>query len=737
MAQWKNVPPRDHPPHLAPIQPPFLPPPPPTMLAPQTLYTPPPAAPPSSVLHTSPVAAATSLSLPPPPSLLTPPSTASTALQSSSNPSSHDDPSAHPSKPKQRRYRATPAQLAELLVIFEQNPSPTQADLGNLSAAIGMPQQSVVLWFKNRRARVPNRRTPTSPHAQYFQTPLPTPPPPPPPPLVPQRVSRRVAEAVASSLLQPPLPPLAPAPTDQPRPAPERHYLTTPFYHAGVTKVVPPSYSLRAAPTSYSTPYGVSHVYPPPPSRRHGRPHPYGASRERDEAQAARDVAATLVGLSCEKPEGLHPLWGRPEVRIPEVRDVVPEAVEEHCREPVTPRISSQRVYFPGDRVEVLEEGDSSSRAWLPAVVCEKRQGGGKRAEPLCLGANAAESAEVVEEGDYMPGSTPVTPAEDGGHIWKKEEEEEEKENVGVKAGVADSGYQVPVLSEVRQPSRQISPPEPSVSTSQSLAASRAQYIVECMGVNRTEVTREVVSASRCRPEPPVVTVGEGAGEWLPQIGHAVEVLDGSTWRIAEARSSQLHPQGIQTRSESGVLSWVPFDRIRPYRKWQGCSTWAASTKLPVTLMKHASKYGGVSSVMVSDSDADSDDSEAEMARHLRTAPYENLGDDECSAAAASAPMPSPVAASAAAIVPPRLSTRKRGRAPDPPQPRIVAAKPAPPPPPAEDENGPDGLPAGWRVERVERAAGILAGRVDQFYVAPDGRRHRSLREALRYASRA
>lgn len=60
-------------------------------------------------------------------------------------------------KPKQKRYRASPDQLAELVTVFTVTASPAAEVLSALAARIGMPLQSVVLWFKNRRARVPNK----------------------------------------------------------------------------------------------------------------------------------------------------------------------------------------------------------------------------------------------------------------------------------------------------------------------------------------------------------------------------------------------------------------------------------------------------------------------------------------------------------------------------------------------------------------------------------------------------
>lgn len=48
------------------------------------------------------------------------------------------------------------------------------------------------------------------------------------------------------------------------------------------------------------------------------------------------------------------------------------------------------------------------------------------------------------------------------------------------------------------------------------------------------------------------------------------------------------------------------------------------------------------------------------------------------------------------------------------------------------DATGPDGLPEGWRRDSMRRS-GFAGARGQTFYIAPDGQRLKSLKEAQRY----
>jgi Homeodomain/Methyl-CpG binding domain len=687
--------------------------------------------------------------------------------QSQQNPSSSQQiQDASAPKAKQRRYRATPAQLSELTALFDQSPSPPPADLQALAAAIHMPVQSVVLWFKNRRARVPHK-IPGGPSASAAAS------------------ASASASAAASAL--------AAMPSARPLPIlPSAAYL-------------PPS--------SYSTPYGVHQAFRPLPhahntassiSAATTQQHQQSASGPSSSAvQTAHDVAATLLGFSegradrknlpaHRNPSHSHvgedgtdstrradralPIGpalhgavppsvptssrdsrrrpaltarvcsmaaGQPSTQWPPMSSpalAVPAVVEVHNRAPMTPRIVGQRVYAAGDKVEVLENPEAPSRAWLPATVVNVAGGrGDSDAEPLSLGANASH-VDGHASAAIASASTPVTPAEGLMHgsasVWGQQRQQRSTIMAGrsgdeTASSDDDRSPQQCALQVQKLSSKRFTSPRPADMTvlpamSPSRINSQMRYTVEFTQhqqhhdpsgtvLTTTTTTRKVVLASMLRPEPPAPCSQDTHGdddddEWRPYVGQAVEYNVGSSWRVAEVRT-RIYSKGYQIRQEDGTVCWTPLERLRPFRKWKGDDQWAVTTKLPVTLLKQAAEFASEDPTVTL-----SDNSDTHSPRSL--SPAHSAG--------------RPVAAENSGAT---AAIRKRRRADDElcAAPRAVSMKLSRAT--SSVPEGPDGLPYGWKCEKVERAAGILASRVDHFYVAPDGRRHRSLREALRAAN--
>lgn len=67
-----------------------------------------------------------------------------------------------PSKERRHRYRANDDQLQCLIDVYNYDANPSRTTLNDLALKIQMPFQSVYVWFKNRRARVP-RTVPSKP----------------------------------------------------------------------------------------------------------------------------------------------------------------------------------------------------------------------------------------------------------------------------------------------------------------------------------------------------------------------------------------------------------------------------------------------------------------------------------------------------------------------------------------------------------------------------------------------
>eukprot|EP00178_Gracilaria_changii_P014967 TRINITY_DN41_c0_g2_i1.p1 TRINITY_DN41_c0_g2~~TRINITY_DN41_c0_g2_i1.p1 ORF type:complete len:600 (-),score=127.94 TRINITY_DN41_c0_g2_i1:16394-18193(-) len=241
---------------------------------------------------------------------------------------------APPRRPKQRRYRASPAQLTHLLAKFESNPSPSSAELQQLAAAIDMPLQSAVLWFKNRRARVPHKKAEKAAAAARRRAAA--------------AAMRRKQEEVAAATCMAELamtrtaPPLA----------------MTPRVHAqsmegGVVAHTPLTDSGGAVAAnefkkeSGGEGAGASELLrSPPPSHFVGN---------------SRNEPCTPVSTA----------------RRPRARFIPP-----------TPRLFSQREYKVGDGVEVMESEKGICRSWYSAVIVSRAP------SDICLGASAGGSAD-------------------------------------------------------------------------------------------------------------------------------------------------------------------------------------------------------------------------------------------------------------------------------------------------------------------------------------------------------
>lgn len=675
-------------------------------------------------------------------------------------------------KPKQRRYRATPDQLRELMDLFDQNPSPPAAELAELATRINMPQQSVILWFKNRRARVPHKKNAgASAHGAR--------------PSALQQLSHISRDQSGPRLVD--------APKDK-----------------------PPTPTNGHPPTSYTTPYGVAQPFPPTSSVTKEASHRRRDTMASPNMQTTHDAAAALLGFSkaprarsmsshaemdieqdprrmpvfstpppsdsdrrriapsyvvtedggaqsggarSEYTRNNNKTWTERSMRIDDERAekklrtekmtrAVPQIVEVHHRPPVTPRITRQRVYAPGDKIEVLENPDSTTRAWLPGTVIRLANDandvdlhGGQSSKSvigglLSLGASAAElsgKGTTKDESDVM---TPVTPSDVNRNAktpWR------DSNTTDSSSEGANSERSMPYAEETTMTRRFVSPRRslaPSPNMSPTRANSKILYLVEfdrpivesdSGDDSDAKVARDIVSGSRIRPEPPACSISDEedakGDDWRPYVGQAVEVRVGPSWRVAEVRS-RVYSKGYQIRREDGTICWTSLGRLRPYRKWKGGDHWTVLTKPPVTLLKQGAGL----------SHAACNDEEPVMMMMVTSTSSREAADSERLGNADDRPRsPATTDSGPESENTGKRFIRKRRR--DDTSGEIDSARVLSRGTRSGASQGPDGLPAGWRCEKVERAAGILGSRVDQFYVAPDGRRHRSLREALRAAN--
>jgi hypothetical protein len=661
-------------------------------------------------------------------------------------------------KPKQRRYRATPEQLRDLMVLFDKNPSPPASELNELATRISMPTQSVVLWFKNRRARVPHKKAggvaehagvhrPTNVVAQDHSMPgfyRPDPP----------TISR---DQLTSSTAYP----STPIEISQNLPSPG----VPPIDHSSSIRMglkdpsasptVGTTHEVAAALLGFSQGHSAQRVRAlGETSFIIGSELGLADNMSGDRSRRMRtSLMAEERGTRCHPKEApgrdsSGPLFvgaSKGDFSFVGPVEAVPDIVEVHHRVPFTPRVRGQRVYMSGDKVEVLESTEAPSRAWLPARIVglapdsRTDAAGANRArrmdaEPLSLGESVACEPYAKKDSSLL---TPVTPSENMQSIsmvWKDSTQigpnklrdqldREQDRSITSGAMWKSNGLQNEEGSSMHDTSfsrRFVSPRRstaPFPAPSPSRANSNMLYIVEFghdlpdlpeegLSPRTAVLTREVVSGSRIRPQPPSVARGmTSEGEmWRPYVGQAVEILVGSTWRVAEVRS-RAHSKGFQTRQEDGTICWSPLERLRPIRKWKGEEQWVTSTKPPVTLLKQATDFVDEEPTLL-----ESDDD----GRTPSSSPHSPSFESEMNTESG-----------------PEIRIRKRRREESSSLDGLALKHHRT----AMSRPGPDGLPSGWRCEKVERAAGILASRVDSFYVAPDGRRHRSLREAQRYAT--
>lgn len=529
-------------------------------------------------------------------------------------------PSAHPNgKPKQRRYRASPEQLRQLVARFDVNPSPSSAELQELAAKISMPTQSVVLWFKNRRARVPHKKVEKVLHAK-------------------RRENGEIAVSTNAVV--------KPSKTSQ----------NSKKSSFGIKKEAEtnvkrsPSFTEEAAAASMAE-MAMALATTNTPTVSQGRQpgrnitNQGTAATNRAQSFAFRSLSRSPPPLYRPKGENVVPYDSNLVKKLGSNAgaEFVQASLSTPRRPriiPPTPRLLSQREYGIGEGVEVLETAKGICRSWYSATVvgqCGPRD--------LSLGASAA----VANGYGFGVGADKCKGGERG-----QGKSEEDGENV--------DGGDSP--RTVRSPAASPTPP-----------IAKVRYVVEFEhrfeDGNEKKRLREEVLAARIRPAAPF-TVGEGEDEWRPEVGEAVEVLRDGAWFVAVVQKFVIR-KGYMVSFESGDAEWVRRPGLRPYQIWRGGESWVTKMKAPLPVVM---KSVGLSVT------------HPPGGKRKRAAGVEVGRERE---------------------------TRGRGK-----RSRCVNV----------DGSGPDGLPEGWRIDQV---SGSGVQKLVMVYVAPDGQRLKSLKEAQRY----
>lgn len=211
-------------------------------------------------------------------------------------------------------------------------------------------------------------------------------------------------------------------------------------------------------------------------------------------------------------------------------------------------------------------------------------------------------------------------------------------------------------------------------------STARIRYIVELeykIDERKKHKVREEVLASQMRPIPPVADGQPDKSEWKPEVGDAVEVLNDCAWCIAVIQNFLLR-KGHLVSFESGHAMWVRRPLIRPYQIWRGGDCWVTKTKPPLPVVRKSVGLSvthppGGKRKLVDDGDRNIDIDMDSKGGQVMKQPFNRF----------------------------------------------------------LNGTGPDGLPEGWRREQIKLIGN--GGYCSLLYVAPDGHRLKSLKEAQRY----
>mmetsp|Transcript_14337 Transcript_14337/g.29371 ORF Transcript_14337/g.29371 Transcript_14337/m.29371 type:complete len:541 (-) Transcript_14337:818-2440(-) len=241
-------------------------------------------------------------------------------------------------RPKQKRYRAKPEQLRELLSMFEQNPSPPSDVLSELSNRIEMPLQSVILWFKNRRARVPH---PTSTGSDVNR-------------IVPSQMQssssivltqkkRRSNEETAVTSKR--------KPTRVEKE--EAELILSAAVGNGSLAILQSSNSFDGSSSTTRFRQGDYSRYSPP----------------RQSPRLQEKAAAAAAILASRMQDRFPPLSLSGFQLAPTSSMLAYQETTKRTKAPMSPRTQEQRDYKPGERVEVMENQRGFVRSWYSAKV--------------------------------------------------------------------------------------------------------------------------------------------------------------------------------------------------------------------------------------------------------------------------------------------------------------------------------------------------------------------------------
>lgn len=223
----------------------------------------------------------------------------------------------------------------------------------------------------------------------------------------------------------------------------------------------------------------------------------------------------------------------------------------------------------------------------------------------------------------------------------------------------------------------------------------------------------EEVEHWRIRPAPPVITVGEDGKEWKPEMGEAVEVLHESAWTVGVVQNFVFR-KGHLISLKSGDAKWFRRPDIRPYQVWRGGSQWVRKLKPPLLLVR---KSVGLSVTQPPGGKR----KRAAWIAYASSSEIKERGEQ---------------GSDRTGLVTTENQERRRPHGYDALMGEVYENRVRKRRRLCVDQTGPDGLPGGWKVDHrdeQQRSSEEQHGKKKKRYVAPDGRRLKSLREAHLY----
>ncbi|KAF6004389.1 hypothetical protein F1559_001380 [Cyanidiococcus yangmingshanensis] len=487
-----------------------------------------------------------------------------------------------------KRHRFTPEQMRLLKTVFEQNPMPSTAELRMLSNASGVPLRSCRLWFKNRRARAPGKRG----HATHFD-------------VVSMSVPTGSADAVSSSTS---LPAATSSPPTSGSSAWNGSREASRSQAATSTLGPDGDWSTALQRSSAEQPAAVF-GHPKRPRERGSVTKKSIRTKESSKLamtahldtaesgsgdQALAHPMPVPASAAKEPLETLSTFWGRLPFRSEPPAIMQSPHRSTALRIPPTPRLLSQRIYEPGEFVELLEFV-GAARAWCPTRIVSANVSWPSATDSLLSAVEIAQDDGIDRVCEY-DGISPLT----------------------------KTAYEIAFVSAEEalcmRSKRAPNTEETGVSADPQDAQTTWRGGAGPAGLHR------VVLGARLRPCPP-----PPPPEWRPNIGDAVEALvpfshrrgrlpsstaneeqaisnhdreqshphtDSSSetgrptgliccWTVGQVRSF-LARKGFLVAFADNIDEWFRLDQLRPYAIWRGAEHWQIKSKAPPAVLRRA-----------------------------------------------------------------------------------------------------------------------------------------------------